>query len=151
MTGQRRRWWAGVAVIAATVGLAACAETSAFGPLSQPPRVETVYARLLPGAVMPYVVTNVSSRNWEFGACSGQLERLDGTEWRRASGPCAGLAWAQGLSPGERLHFEMPLPDEVGIYRVRFRFMHFPRQRYEEVFVTSNAFRVGPASTDAAF
>lgn len=122
----------------------ACNSDSALGPLEQPPVIATEFARLPSGsATMPVTVSNQSAVSWDYGACSYRVDRLEPTGWQVALQPSLCDAVGYSVEPGESFTWQVPLPDEEGTYRIRFRFLYFPDNRAEEVFSVSNTFQIG--------
>ena len=72
------------------------------------------------------------------------MDRREGTAWTTVAdvtrGPCDAVGHV--LPPGHDLTWPVPLPEAEGTYRIRFRFLHFPNNLAEEVFVISNSFQV---------
>lgn len=122
----------------------ACNSDSALGPLEQPPVIATEFARVPTGtATMPLKVTNTSAVSWDYGACAYSVDRLEPTGWRVALQPTVCIAIGYSVDPGGSFTWQVPLPDEEGTYRIRFRFVYFPDNLATNVFSVSNTFQIG--------
>jgi hypothetical protein len=132
-------------VITAVVLLAgACSGDGIIRGSESAPRAETVFSRVLPGATMPLVLTNASVKNWDYGACPYAFDRREEGAWTAVqdgtSGGCIAIGYV--LRPGDKITWPVSVPEAEGTYRIRFRFLHFPNNLAEEVFVISNSFQV---------
>lgn len=123
---------------------AACDGETLLGSMAGPPTIRTARASVAPGEAMPLLLINDSPKEWEYGACSYAVERLDGATWVTALDtrfqPCAAVGYS--LSSGGRTTVNIQTPATPGTHRVRFRFNHFPQDRVAHVEVTSNTYVV---------
>ena len=122
----------------------ACNSDSALGPFEQPPVIATEFVRVPLGtATMPLSVSNQSVVSWDYGDCSYSVDRLEPTGWQVALQQSLCDAVGHSVEPGGSFTWQVPLPDEEGTYRIRFRFVYFPNNLATDVFSVSNTFQIG--------
>lgn len=133
------------ALLSLVAVLTACDGVSLFDPSASPPVVRTERASVPSGGAMPLLLINESQEYWDYGACSHQVDRLEAGTWvmvdNSLAKPCIAVAYSLGA--GETANRSVTLPTVEGTYRIRFRFLHFPNNRSEAVWATSNQFIVG--------
>jgi hypothetical protein len=138
--GLRGSWL----LVFAAAAVSACDDPTALESLNRLPIASTPEIAN-PGSVVTLQLANPSiNKNWEFGNGSLRIDRLEGSAWVEVYNASTEYQTGEGygIRPGERTTRQFAAPSTNGKYRVRFRFLHFPVDRAEEVFVTSNTFTV---------
>jgi hypothetical protein len=138
------------ALLSLVAALTACDGVSLLTAPATLPAVRTQFASASSETAMPLLLINQSGKEWEYGACSAQLERLESGTWVVVRDPVTEycILVAYSLPAGRTRAASVRLPAELGTYRVRFAFNHFPTNFVETVWVTSNEFEVVASSPD---